>query len=137
PAVERRGGRDSTGEPAAPVDARDAASEAGDVDRDRLVLGRAVAQLALAVQAPALQAAVLHERACVVFAGRELSNACGQALDGDGRPAVDRRSVSDLAGEVRAPAFRSTVLQERATVEGTHGDRAYAAREAGDIDGGQ
>jgi hypothetical protein len=70
------------------------AGEARHGDRREPAPGRAVAQLAVAVVAPALDAAALDDRAAVAVARGDGGDAAAQAEDVDRRPAVDQRSVA-------------------------------------------
>jgi len=105
-------------------DGTDPAAELANVDWGRAVRIRPVAQLAVAVRAPALDPAAAGQGAGVV-------ESRGDGADPAAEPAnVDRgrlglgRPVAELAVVVQAPALDRTGAGQRAGVAGSRGDGA-------------
>src|SRR5205807_1459575 len=103
-------------------DRRDAAGEAGDVDRRRTPGGRPVAELAVAVVAPALHPARGGEGAGVDEAGGDGRDPAGEAGGIDGGGAIRGRPVAELAVAVVAPALRPAGGGHGTRVERAGGD---------------
>src|SRR5439155_1604562 len=86
-----------------------ASTQAGDVHPAHAVTGTPAPHLALAVCAPALDAAGARERAAVVVAGGDCGHAAAQAGDVDRREASAGRSIAQRAAVV-APALTPPAL---------------------------
>ena len=131
---------------------RDAAAQAGDVDRDwrtfqlPLALGRPLAELAVDGGAPTLGRTDARQRAGVPAAGANRRDAGAQAADFDRHGAANRdtraagfgagrRPVTKLAIYVVTPALDPTRARERACVIVARADRRHAAGQAADFDG--
>ena len=112
-----------------------AGSQPLDADGNKTGGGRAVAELAIVVGAPALDAPTARERARIVVPGGQRRDTCGQALDADGDDAADvARVVAELAVLVVAPAL-GRAAGERARVVPTHHDRGDTRGKSLDADG--
>src|ERR1043165_2533935 len=86
-------------------------------DRQRAVGRRAVAELTRGVEAPALDAASTHDRACMASPRGDVGSGAN-ALDIDRHVAPGGRIVAELTNVVVAPALDATSVHERARVEG-------------------
>src|SRR5205823_1314653 len=114
-----------------------AAGKAGDRDRGQTAGRRPVPELAVAVEAPALDPARARERATVITVGGDRAHAARKAGDGDRGVAAGCRPVPELAARVTTPALDPARARERATLSAGGGDRDHAAGKAGDGDRGQ
>ena len=102
---------------AAARDGGHAAAQAADLHRRVPGLVRAVAQLAEAVVAPALDAPRRGQRTAVDAADRDGGHAAAQAADLYRRVPVEERAVAQLAVVVAAPALDAPRRGQRTAVE--------------------
>jgi len=93
----------------------------------------AVAQLAVAVLAPALERAAIHDGACVVHSRTDFEGLFAQVHD-DRHVAVDGGAVAQLAVAVQAPALEREVLQEGARVGISHSENQGCPAQVHDFD---
>src|SRR5262249_54454368 len=117
PALDRAAREDGARRVRAGEDARDAGGEPHDPRGDVAIDGRAVADRAGAVVAPAHRAARRRDRARSVLAGRHPRDARAEPLDRDGHRAVRRRAVAEVTVLVDAPARQEAASIDRARVE--------------------
>ncbi len=107
----------------------DAVMQRVDVGRHEPLDLRAVADLAIAVVAPAHDAATVGQGAGVVPHGLDVRHAAGQPRHADGRPTVVLRAVAQHAGAVEAPALDAATGRQDAGVHraGGHAVRRHRA----------
>src|SRR5262249_36313949 len=105
PALDSACARERAGVIVACGDRLDAARQTGDVHGGRAVVRGSVAQLAVVVQAPALDPARGRERARVSKARGDRGNAAREAGDVDRGGACGRPAATELARAVVTPAL--------------------------------
>ncbi len=109
-------------------DRRHAVRQAHHVDRDAAGGRRAIPELPVFVEAPALHPARGRDRTGVVVAGADRADAAREAED------IDRAAgAAGRAGPVVAPALDAAAARERTGVQPARRDCRHAARQAYDI----
>src|SRR5207245_597792 len=122
PALDRACARERAALGAAGGDGGDAACKPGDVDRGQPGGRRAVAELAVAVGAPALHSASARQRAGVQGAGGDGGDTACEPNDVYRGRAAGLRPIAELAIAVVAPALDSACARERTAVRVPCGD---------------
>ena len=104
------------------------------IDRRRPIRRAVVAELAIAVVAPALDDARRGQRARVIDARRNRGHAAGEAAYIDRRQSTCGAAVAELAASVTAPALDAAPRDQRTATIASRRYRGHAACQAAHID---